>query len=94
MLKYSKDGDIVKADSAADARESQVVTMARTSRYALRPQAAGKLRELLGSLSPDVEQDEARRRVRRMLQELGVPNPEVGVFAEALPDEWRLRIDI
>ena len=94
MFYYDEDGDVQMTTDPDTRRRNHVRTMLETNRYGLRPAAAGKLREALGDVNPRDSAEQARKRIRRALQEIGFEGTDFSVAVEALDQSWQQKIQI
>lgn len=94
MFYYDENGEVQHTADREEKSRKHVETMLRSSTYNLSPSAAAGLREILGEVRPEEGRREARRRVRRALEEAGLTNAPLNVAINALDDEWQAKIQV
>ena len=96
VYEKDEDGSVDLAFETDDElrQRKNVLTMLRTSRYGLKPSVAGRLDELLGWVDPQETTEEARKRVRRVLETMGLQGVPIEAVVEGLDNGWKLKLDV
>jgi hypothetical protein len=82
-------GDLESTSDPEKARQHLLVVNGLAHRFGLNPQVAGRLYQMLGPADPNDTEQEARRRVQSVLDEMGLGDLQVDAVVRALDDGWQ-----
>lgn len=92
---YDKDDGSLKTTRDADrAAREQALVMLSSDRYRLAPNAVPGLSDLLGPAIDQTTARQAKQKVRRALDRIGLGDVDAESALQIVDDEWRLRVEV
>lgn len=94
MFYYDENGDLSTTKDPEERQRMNALTMLKTTSYGLKPEAAGRLQDLLGDVDPSETEQEARRRLQQALETMGLGDTDFSVVVSALDEGWQAKIEV
>ena len=92
---YDKDdGTLQATDDANRAAREQAVVMLKSDTYRLAPAAVPGLQDLMGPAPDQLTVSQAKQKVRRALDRIGLGDVSAEAALDTVDDEWRLRVEV
>lgn len=95
MWYYDKDdGTLQSTQNAEQANREQAVVMLKSDQYRLAPAAVPGLNDLMGPAPDQMTVRQAKQKVRRALDRIGLGDLSADAALDMVDDEWRLRVEV
>jgi len=90
----SDDGSLQATENGDRAAREQALVMLKSDQYRLAPGAVPGLNDLMGPAPDQMTVRQAKQRVRRALDRIGLGDVDSEAALEMIDDEWRLRVEV
>jgi hypothetical protein len=95
MFHYDKDdGTLQTTEDNNRAAREQAVVMLKSDTYRLAPAAVPGLQALMGPAPDQMTTRQAKQKVRRALDRIGLGEVSAETALDAVDNEWRLRVEV
>lgn len=95
MFHYDKDdGTLQTTEDNNRAAREQAVVMLKSDTYRLAPAAVPGLQDLMGPAPDQMTTRQAKQKVRRALDRIGLGEVGAETALDAVDNEWRLRVEV